>query len=107
MQVSEAIDIAVSRRGRPHEDDWEAIEALETLASEVAKLRSILARIPASVVIQAKEDAGFANYVTTAAVELDIEVLRKRFCDVVPGLVSKSWEDIWERVRDRFKDSSR
>jgi hypothetical protein len=36
-----------------------------------------------------------------------LEFLRKRFCDVVPGLSSKSWEDIWERVRERFKDSSR
>jgi hypothetical protein len=33
------------------------------------------------------------------------EHIRKRFCDIVPGLVSKSWEDIWERVRDKFKDS--
>ena len=28
------------------------------------------------------------------------KAIRERFCDIVPGLTSKSWEDIWERVRD-------
>ncbi len=30
--------------------------------------------------------------------------LRGRFKDVVPGLCSGSWDDIWERVRDKFKE---
>jgi hypothetical protein len=33
----------------------------------------------------------------------EAEYIKRRFCDVVPMLTSKSWEDIWERVRDRFK----
>lgn len=35
------------------------------------------------------------------------ETLRLAFVQVVPGLVSKSWEDIYERVRDAFKGTSR
>ena len=33
----------------------------------------------------------------------ETEYIRSRFCDVVLGLASKTWEDIWERVRDKFK----
>ena len=33
----------------------------------------------------------------------EAEYIRRRFCDVVPMLTSRSWEDIWERVRDAFK----
>ena len=35
------------------------------------------------------------------------EIVRQRFCDIVPGLVSKTWEDIWERVRDLIDRSPR
>jgi hypothetical protein len=35
------------------------------------------------------------------------QALRKRFADVVPGLCSGSWEDIWERVRDKFKEGKK
>ena len=38
------------------------------------------------------------------AVTNELEYLRKRFCDIVPDLSSRSWEDIWERVRDKFKE---
>ncbi len=31
-----------------------------------------------------------------------VEFLRKCFCKVVTGLTSNTWEDIWERVRDKF-----
>ncbi|MEM9369097.1 MAG: hypothetical protein AAGD07_24180 [Planctomycetota bacterium] len=34
------------------------------------------------------------------------EAVRQRFVDVVPGLSSTSWEDIWERVRERFEEPS-
>ena len=39
MSVDDAIDAVVSRDGRPHEWDWDAVEAAEVLASEVIKLR--------------------------------------------------------------------
>jgi len=32
------------------------------------------------------------------------EYVRQRFINIVPGLASASWEDIWERVRDRFRN---
>ena len=32
------------------------------------------------------------------------EFIRGRFCDVVPDLCVGSWEEIWERVRDNFKE---
>ena len=32
--------------------------------------------------------------------------MRKRFADVVPDLCSGSWEDIWERVRDKFREGN-
>lgn len=32
--------------------------------------------------------------------------IKQRFCDIVPGLISRSWEDIWERVRDKFQEQS-
>lgn len=35
------------------------------------------------------------------------EFMRKRFCDVVPDLCSGSWEDIWERVRDKFREGKK
>jgi len=35
------------------------------------------------------------------------EFMRKRFADVVPDLCSGSWEDIWERVRDKFKEGKK
>jgi hypothetical protein len=31
------------------------------------------------------------------------EAIKERFIDVVPNLTSKTWEDIWERVRDKFE----
>ena len=34
----------------------------------------------------------------------EAEYIKRRFCDVVPMLTSRSWEDIWERVRDKFKN---
>ena len=33
----------------------------------------------------------------------EAEYIKRRFCDVVPMLTSRSWEDIWERCRDAFK----
>ena len=44
MNVDEAIDVIISRRGRPYEDDWEAIEAAEVLAAEVVRLRRCLGK---------------------------------------------------------------
>ena len=32
------------------------------------------------------------------------EFIRGRFADVVPDLCVGSWEEIWERVRDNFKE---
>lgn len=29
--------------------------------------------------------------------------IREMFCDIVPNLTSKTWEDIWERVREMAK----
>jgi len=33
----------------------------------------------------------------------EAEYIKRRFCDVVPMLTSRSWEDIWERCRDAFR----
>ena len=33
--------------------------------------------------------------------------MRKRFADVVPNLCVGSWEEIWERVRDKFREGSK
>jgi hypothetical protein len=35
------------------------------------------------------------------------ESIRERFCDIVPGLASKSWEDIWERVREQVQKNEK
>lgn len=32
------------------------------------------------------------------------EAIRQRFRDVIPNLCVGSWEEIWERVRAKFKD---
>ena len=34
------------------------------------------------------------------------EFIRRRFADIVPGLTSASWEDIWERVREAVGDKA-
>jgi hypothetical protein len=31
------------------------------------------------------------------------DFIRQRFCAIVPGLTSRSWEDIWERVREMVR----
>jgi hypothetical protein len=39
IAVDEAILLVARRQGRPEEDDWDLVEAAETLAREVADLR--------------------------------------------------------------------
>ena len=39
IKADEAILLVARRQGRPQEDDWDLVEAAETLALEVADLR--------------------------------------------------------------------
>lgn len=59
---------------------------------------------PTCVAITLRESLRPAKAPPIVTDDSQMEYIRKRFCDVVPGLTSKSWEDIWERVRERFKN---
>lgn len=47
------------------------------------------------------EEAYKAGYTEQAQFD---KYMRKRFGDVIPDLCSGSWEEIWERVRDKFQE---
>lgn len=40
MNIEEAIGCSIDRRSGPHEFDWDAVEALETVASRICRLRT-------------------------------------------------------------------
>lgn len=42
MTLDESIALVVSRNGRPHEDDWDLLEAAEALARRVQSLETAI-----------------------------------------------------------------
>lgn len=79
---------------------------METSRSLAAKWADAHAKLEAeNKKLQSRvEELESVKHPDKEADDSQMEYLRKRFCDVVPGLTSKSWEDIWERVRERFKN---
>ena len=45
MTTDEAIAVVIDRNGRPHEDDWEVVEAAEVLSERVKQLEAAVSNV--------------------------------------------------------------